>query len=117
MLTKMPTKTKSETEPSQLNTKYFVGVVVMFAVLGIAGGYMMFPMLQTPDVAIVTVNTTNNTTNYTSPVVKHSTVVSNNSGESSQNKTVSTASKITNKSSTKQTYKTVNSGETGRNTT
>ncbi|MTK64781.1 MAG: hypothetical protein F8N15_09755 [Methanobacterium sp.] len=116
MLTKMPTKTKSETEPSQLNTKYFVGVVVMFAVLGIAGGYMMFPMLQTPNVAIVTVNTTNNTTNYTTPVVKHSTVVSNN-GSSSQNKTVSTASKTTNKSSTKQTYKTVNSGETGRNTT
>ncbi len=117
MLTKMPTETKSKTEPSQLSTKFFAGVVVMFAVLGIVGGYMMFPILQTSNVPTVTVNTTNNTTNYTGPVIKHSMKVSNKSGESSQNNTESTTSKTTNKSTSKQTYKTVSSGETGRNTT
>jgi hypothetical protein len=117
MLTKMPTETKSKTEPSQLSTKFFAGVVVIFAVLGIAGGYMMFPLLQTPKVPTVTVNTTNTTTNYTSPVVKHSIKVSNRSRESGQNNTASTTPKTTNKSTSKQTYKTVNSGETGRNNT
>ncbi|UTB33384.1 MAG: hypothetical protein NKF70_03745 [Methanobacterium sp. ERen5] len=117
MLTKMPSETKSKTEPSQLNTKFFVGVVAVFAVLGIAGGYMMFPLLQTPNVATVTVNTTNNTTNYTSPVVKHSTIVSNKSGESSQNNNGSMESKTTNKSTSKQTYHNVGNGGTGRNAT
>lgn len=118
MLTKMPSETKSKTEPSQLNTKFFVGVVAVFALLGIAGGYMMFPLLQTPNVATVAVNTSNttNTTNYTSPVVKHSTIVSNNSGESNQNNNGSTASKTTNKSTSKQTHNVGNS-QTGKNAT
>jgi hypothetical protein len=118
MLTKMPSETKSKTEPAQLNTKFFVGVVAVFAVLGIAGGYMMFPLLQTPNVATValnTSNTTNNTTNYTSPVVKHSTIVSNNS-ESNQNNG-STASKTTNKSTSKQTHNNVGNIQTGKNST
>jgi hypothetical protein len=117
MLTKMPSETKSKTEPAQLNTKFFVGVFAVFAVLGIAGGYMMFPLLQTPNVDTVAVNTSNNTTNYTNPVVKHSTIVSNNSGESNNNNNGSTTSKTTNKSTSKQTHNNVGSSQTGKNAT
>lgn len=100
MLTKMPTEIKSETEPSQVNTAFFAGVVVMFAVMGMVGGYMVFPLIQSPNVPTLT---TNNTTNVTSPTVKHSSIVSDSDVKSSQNNTGNNP-KTTNKSTTsKQT--------------
>jgi hypothetical protein len=101
MLTKMPTETKSKTESSQLNTKYFAGVVIVIAALGMLGGYTIFPMLQSPKVLTLTSNlTNNNSTNYTSPVVKHSTTTTNKSTDTYKNNSESNLSTDTNKSNT-----------------
>lgn len=120
MLTKMPTETKSKTQQSQLDTKYFAGVVIVIAVLGMMGGYTIFPMLQSPKVLTLTSNlTNNNSTNSTSPVVKHSTTVTNNSVDTStQNHTGTIKSKNTNKSDTsKQTSSSKTSNKNGNNAT
>lgn len=100
MLTKMPTEEKQKTEPSHVNTKFFAGVVVLFAVLGLAGGYTIFPILQSPKVLTLSSNMTNNTTsNITNPSVKHSTKYTTSSGQNTnQNSTQNTKNKTTSKS-------------------
>lgn len=102
MLTKMPTETKSKTQHSQLSTKYFAGVVIVIAVLGMMGGYTIFPMLQSPKVLTLTSNlTNNNSSNSTGQIVKHSSTITDNSvNKSTQNHTGTTNSKNTNKSDT-----------------
>ena len=125
MLTKMPTETKSKTQPSQLDTKYFAGVVIVIAVLGMMGGYTIFPMLQSPKELILTSNLTNNNSTNSSPAVKHSAIVTDKSADTStQNQTGTSKSKNTDKSntskptsSTKDTYKTTNNEQNVNKTT
>jgi len=95
MLTKVPIKKESKTATSYVNTKFFVGVVVLFAFLGLAGGYIIFPLLQSPNELTLASNLTNNntTSNNTNPVVKHSTNYINSSVQSNQNTTDKTKTK------------------------
>jgi len=114
----MPTETKSKAQPSQLDTKYFAGVVIVIAVLGMMGGYTIFPMLQSPKDLTLTANlTNNNSSNTTSPVVKHSVTVKNNSVDTSNQNNSGTNSKNTNKSDTKQTRSTQTGNQNNNNNT
>ncbi len=105
----MPTEEKSKTETSQMNNKFFAGVVILFAFLGLAGGYTIFPLLQSPNVVTLTSNlTNNNTTSYdANPVVKHSTKYTNSSSQSNQNNTDNSNSKTSSKSNTSNSAKKV----------
>jgi len=116
----MPTETKSKTQPSQFDTKYFAGVVIVIAVLGMMGGYTIFPMLQSPKDLTLTANlTNNNSSNSTSPVAKHSITVKNDSVDTSnRNHTGTMNSKNTNKSvTTKQTRFTQTGNQNNNNNT
>lgn len=119
MLTKMPTETKSKTQPSQLDTKYFAGVVIVIAVLGMMGGYTIFPMLQSPKDLTITANlTNNNTNNSTTPVVKHSSVNNNSVDRSTHSHNTTTGTETTNISkNSKQTRSTQSSNQNSNNNT
>lgn len=117
MLTKMPIEKESKTETAHVNTKFFVGVVVLFAFLGLAGGYIIFPLLQSPNELTLTSNLTNNNTtaNNTGAVVKHTTKYTNTSVQSTQNTTDKTKTKTPTNTNTSTQSNSVKVVQTSKN--
>jgi len=97
MLAKMPPHENSETETPALNYRLLVGIIAIFALFGLAAGYTIFPMLQTPKVVVLAQNLTNNTTSYSASPIKH-TIKYTNSTVQKSNQT-STKNNVKNSSS------------------
>ena len=83
MLAKMPSHKESKTETPALNYRLLVGIIVIFALLGLAAGYTIFPMLQTPKVVVLAPNLTNNTTSYSASPIKHTIKYTNSTVQKS----------------------------------
>lgn len=100
MLAKIPPNEKSKSEPPTLNLQLVAGIVVIFSILGLAGGYTIFPLLQSPKAVTITPNLTNNTTSYSSSPIKNSTKYSSNN-QKSVNITNQNSTAISNKNTVK----------------
>ena len=73
MLAKMPTQQKPESKQSVIKTEFVVLLVIVLTGLGLAAGYMMFPLLQTPLPVTQNTNITNNTTS--SDTIAHNATI------------------------------------------
>ena len=62
MLAKMPLQQNPKTKQSTIKTEFVVLLVILLTGLGLAAGYMMFPLLQTQLPVNQNTNITNNTT-------------------------------------------------------
>jgi len=90
-------------EPSHVQTKIVVLIVLFVAGLGLAGGYIISPIIHTPEPVYLTTNLTNNSTSYNPTThTKTHTPSSNNKTlqKAAQNVTVTqnTRTKTTNSS-------------------
>jgi hypothetical protein len=101
MLAKIPSQEKSEAKSYDLNYKLVVGIVVIFAILGLAGGYTIFPLLQSPKAVILTPNLNNNTTSYSSSSIKNSTKYSSGNQKSINVTNQSSTTNVSNKNTVK----------------
>jgi flagellar basal body-associated protein FliL len=77
MLAKIPTQQKPKTKKSTIKTEFVLLLVIILTGLGLAAGYMMLPLLQTPLSLNQNTNISNNTTSY-APITNASTITSNN---------------------------------------
>jgi hypothetical protein len=64
LLAKMPSQ-KIKHEPSYVKTRIVVLIVFVVAGLGLAGGYIISPIIHTPEPVYLTTNVTNDSTSYT----------------------------------------------------
>jgi flagellar basal body-associated protein FliL len=76
MLAKMPIQQKQESKQSVIKTLFVVLLLILLTGLGLAAGYMIFPLLQTPQPAIQNTNITNNTTS-SDPITHSATIIPN----------------------------------------
>jgi hypothetical protein len=100
MLAKMPSHEKSKTETPALNYRLLAGIITIFALLGLAAGYTIFPMLQTPKVVVLAPNLTNNTTSYSASPIKHTIKYTNSTVQKSNQTKTSTKNTAKSNSST-----------------
>jgi hypothetical protein len=85
LLAKMPIQ-EIEPEPSYIEAKVVVLIVMVVAGLGLAGGYIIFPLLQVQATEpVITVdNLTNNTTESHTPTSTHTKKYTNNTTKTVQ---------------------------------
>ena len=86
---------KLEPEPSYVEAKIVVLIVMVVAGLGLAGGYVIFPLLQVQatEPVLTGVNITNNTTTQShTPTSSHIKTSSNNTTNSVQKAVKNTTS-------------------------
>jgi hypothetical protein len=81
MLAKMPIHQNSKQKQSTIKTEFVVLLVILLTGLGLAAGYMIFPLLQTPLLVNQNTNITNNTTSsdpitYTSRITPNTNLTS-----------------------------------------
>jgi flagellar basal body-associated protein FliL len=103
LLAKMPIQ-KLEHEPSYVEAKIVVLIVLVVAGLGLAGGYVIFPLLQVQatEPVITGVNSTNNTTTQShTPTSKHIKTSTNNTTNTVQKAVKNTTSTHTTNTGTK----------------
>jgi hypothetical protein len=101
MLAKIPSHEKSKSETPTLNYKLVASIVVIFSILGLAGGYTIFPLLQSPTAVTMTPNLTNNTTSYSSSSIKNSTKYNSNNQKSVNITNQSSTANVPNKNTIK----------------
>jgi hypothetical protein len=97
LLAKMPIQ-KHEPDPSYVEAKIVVLIVMVVAGLGLAGGYIIFPLLQVQATEpVLTGNITNNTTSQSyTPTSTHIKKSANNTTNTVQKAVKNTTSTNTN---------------------
>jgi hypothetical protein len=103
LLAKMPIQ-KLEPEPSYVEAKIVVLIVMVVAGLGLAGGYIIFPLLQVQatEPVLTAANITNNTTTHShTPTSDHIKTSANNTTSTVQKAVKNTTSTHTTNTRTK----------------
>ena len=111
MLAKMPLLQNPKPKQSTIKTEFVVLLVILLTGLGLAAGYMMFPLLQTPLPVNHNTNITNNTTSSDS--ITYTSRSTPNTNLTSQKLVKNpTAQNITNNNTIKTNIKVKNSAIT-----
>jgi len=97
LLAKMPIQ-ELEPEPSYIEAKMVVLIVMVVAGLGLVGGYIIFPLLQVQatEPVITADNLTNNTTASHTPTSTNTKKYTNNTTNTVQKTVQNTTSQTTN---------------------